>query len=149
MTDEQKEIEVVETEMDTLKPMAYEFVVRNPETGKPTGMVFTLVATSTPKVEAAKRAILDARLQDHRRKLNANIHDANGLNLIVAAVDGWKFEYIEEGVKYVAKWNGKQPEFSERELRAFMKDPMKRWVRNKLDEELNEEGNFFKSLPKA
>jgi hypothetical protein len=122
---------------ELLKPVATrEVAIKHPATDEPTGLVFRVRPVTDPKVKAAKHRITNARLQSRKGKLTSEQIDAQAVEIIVAAVEGWEW-------KGDAAWkNGKKPEFNDDNLRDVLKNDT---IREQLDAELGDIAAFFKS----
>ncbi|WP_420465623.1 hypothetical protein [Panacagrimonas sp.] len=117
------------------KPVAARDVfIKHPVTDEPTGLVFMLRPMTDPKVKAAKHRITNSRLQSRKGKITSEQMESQGVELMIAAIEGWRWEGA-------ATWGGKKPEFTEQNLRDVIKNDE---IRKQIDAELGDDAAFFK-----
>lgn len=109
--------------------------ITHPATGEPIGLKVELLPDSDDKVQTAKRKWLNERLQ-RNKKLTVEAAEAHSINVIEAAVTGWKWEGD-------LTFHGEKPTFTPGALRKVLKELP--WVKAQIDTELGDEAAFFRN----
>lgn len=121
-------------DLSTLAPSTVALDIRNPGTGKPTGIVLHLVSPESDPVKKIKRAHANKLINRRNRKLTADDFEENQIDIIAAAVASWEW-------KGDAAWTGgKKPDFTPDNVRSVVSTP---WIRSQVEEALNDESAFF------
>lgn len=123
-------------DLSTLAPSTVPLEIRNPATGKPTGLVLNLLSADSDPVKKVKRQLLNKALARRNRKANADEIEESNLDLLVAAVESWEW-------KGDAAWKGgKKPDFKADVVREVVATP---WIRSQIEEAKEDETAFFAS----
>jgi hypothetical protein len=113
--------------------------IKHPATGEPIGLRMTLRPESSAEVTAAKRRLLNERLQ-RDIKPSAERLEANALSMIEASVSAWEWQGD-------LMFEGSKPDFTPANLRKVLKKLS--WLRDQLDHELGNDAAFFESSANA
>lgn len=113
--------------------------IKHPATGEPIGLKVTLRPDSSDEVQAAKRKLINERLQ-RDVKVTAERLENNRNLLLESAVSGWEWEGD-------LTFDGSKPEFTSANLRKVLKKL--HWVRDQIDAELGNDAAFFENSANA
>lgn len=122
-------------DISTVEAGPREVQIINPKTYEPIGLTITVLPGSHPKVKDASRKLQNARLAQRNQKITAEQLEANGLTILLAHIESWKWD---EGVTF----GGEKLEFNEASVRKVLK---KDWIRRQVDEAAGDEAAFFQS----
>ena len=123
-------------DLSTIAPSTVPLEIRNPGTGKATGLVLNLLSMESDAVKKVKRANTNKAINRRNRKLTADDLEENSLDLLVATVASWEW-------KGDAAWTGgKKPECKPEIVREVLSLS---WIRSQVEEVINDESAFFAS----
>lgn len=108
--------------------------ILHPKTKEPVGLKVDLLPDTDEKVEAARRKIQNRRLASRSIKVTAEQMDAEGIELLSAAITGW--EWCGE-----LTFRGEKPECTPENVRRVLKALP--WVKKQIDEESGYTEAFF------
>lgn len=121
-------------DLSTLAPSTVPLEIRNPATGKPTGLVLNLLSADSEPVKKVKRQLLNKALARRNRKATADEVEESNLDLLVAAIESWEW-------KGDTTWKGgKKPEFKPDAVREVVSTS---WIRSQIEEAKEDETAFF------
>lgn len=110
-------------------------LIRHPSTTEPIGLTITLRPATSPEVKQVQRRITNDALKS-RGKVTAEKVEANRLDVLVAATEGWTWEGS-------TTWkNGEKPEASAENVRMIYKSAP--WIKDQVDEALSDDAAFFR-----
>jgi hypothetical protein len=108
--------------------------IRNPSTSEPIGLTITLRHSSSAEVKQVQRRITNDILKI-RGKLTAEKVEANRLDVLVAATEGWTWEGE-------TTWHGEKPDATADNIRKIYKQAP--WIKEQVDEALSDDAAFFR-----
>ena len=118
----------------TLAPATVPLEIRNPATGKPTGIVLNLRSMDSEPARNVKLANSNKQMMRRNRKLTAADLEEGYIDLLVVLVESWEW-------KGDAAWRGgKKPDFKPDVVREVVSTP---WIRNQIAEVTDDEAAFF------
>lgn len=120
-------------DLSNIRPATVEVEVKHPGTGLPTGLVLECTSLEAEAVKRVQREITNKALRNRNRKPTAEQLEANAVDMMGAAVIGWKWNGD-------ATWGGKKLDFSPANVRLVIAEG---WLRGQLDEALGDEAAFF------
>lgn len=106
----------------------------HPATEEPIGLKITLLPSSHENVKKVQRHQQNRRLQSRKFNVTAEQLEAQGLELLVAAISGWEWSGD-------ANFEGEVPEFNAENVRRVLKKAD--WIRDQVDKELANDAAFF------
>ncbi|WAJ30946.1 hypothetical protein [Antarcticirhabdus aurantiaca] len=122
-------------DLQNIKPATQKVDIRHPGTGAATGLVFEVVSKQSDSVKAVERRQLDKQLRSRAKKATAADFESDMMDRTAAAVVGWEW-------KGDAAWGGKKLEFTKENVAAVLATS---WVRNQVEEVINDDASFFES----
>ncbi|RZZ84777.1 hypothetical protein [Pseudoxanthomonas winnipegensis] len=123
------------TDIFSIVPAERAIQILHPGTGAPVGLSITLRPDSHPKVQAALRRSVNAKLVA-RNKLPAATADHDRIELLVSAVAGWEWQGD-------LTFNGDKPECSECNVKAVLSELP--WVASQIDQEMADTAAFYRT----
>lgn len=108
------------TDLSSITPESRSITITNPKTAEPIGLTITLRPSSSPEVREVQRRMLNENLRN-KGKLTAEKLEANRLDALVAATEGWDWEGD-------TTWHGEKPEATAQNFRKVYKEA--RWIRD-------------------
>lgn len=108
--------------------------IRHPSTAEPIGLTITLRPATSPEVKQVQRRITNDALKS-RGKVTAEKVEANRLDVLVAATEGWTWESD-------TTWDGEKPEANVENVRKVYKRAP--WIKDQVDEALSDDAAFFR-----
>lgn len=121
-------------DISSITPTTREVVITSPANAEPIGLTIRLRPMTSPEVLRVKRDHTNSVLKN-RGKHTAEKIEANTLDTLVAATDGWS--WIGD-----ANFRGEKPEATPENIRRVYKDVP--WIRDQIDAALGDEAAFFR-----
>lgn len=115
-----------------IKPIEQEVHILAPRTRRATGLVFIVNSVQCDGVQEVVRKHNDAMI--NRQPVDK---DAHGVNILVAAIVGWRWEGE-------ATFEGSKPEFNEENVRRVLNSKAgKHFIREQLSNAVSDTDRFF------
>lgn len=127
-------------DLSTRKPSSATFELMEPDGSGTTGITFDVISVNDDKVKAARQAIENKgnKLRLRNKWFTADEIEANTIGILAATIVGWTWGKDHNGEP--ALWKKAAPDFSPRNVADVLSLA---WVRQQLDEFLNDETRFF------
>ena len=122
-------------DISSITPIVNELKIVHPSTAEPIGLTIRLLPITSAPVREIQRRMTNESLRTRGKALTADKLDANRLDILVAATEGWEWA---EG----ATWHGEQPEATPAAVRKVYKEAA--WIKDQVDNALNDEAAFFR-----
>lgn len=117
----------------SIKPSTATVDIRHPATQEPIGLTIRLLPMSDKAVKAVQRRNANELYRARGMKITAEKAEANRLDILVAAVEGWEWSGD-------ASFNGEKLECTPENVRKVLKVD---WLREQVDEALGDDASFF------
>lgn len=144
MTDTTQTVDVLD-----ISPTQREIELNHPDSDMPLGIHIMLVPMSDKRVKAVERGIRDKimKLQSKGKAPKATEIEENEIELIMAAMIGWRWEGREEPendliVPQPALSGDPKPPFNPKNVKLLLKSNGG-WAKEQIDAELGNTGDFF------
>lgn len=132
-------------EITNITPDEREIELTHPGDDRPLGIHIQLQPMTAPKVKKVERRIRDEvlKIKSKGKALKSADVEANEIELITAAITGWRWEAdAERNVEQPALNGEEKPEFNGANVRRLLKLD---WAKEQIDDELGNVGDFFKN----
>lgn len=122
-------------DISNITAVVNELKIVHPSTAEPIGLTIRLLPMSSAPLREIQRRMTNESLRTRGKSLTAEKLEANRLDVLVAATEGWEWA---DG----ATWNGEQPDAEPATIRKVYKDAP--WIKEQVDAALNDEAAFFR-----
>jgi len=121
-----------------------EIELTHPKNDLPLGIHIELLPMDAKPVKIVERRIRDTimKAQQKGKPIKSAEIEANEIELIMAAMVGWRWEADEARDVEQPKFDGEIPEFNPKNVRALLR---KTWAREQIDAELGSVADFFEA----
>lgn len=123
-------------DISSITSVTNEIQITHPVTAEPIGLTIRLLALSSPQVRAVERKFTNENLRSRGKVLTAEKLDANRMDVLVAATEGW--EWAGD-----LTWHGEKPEATPAAIRKVYSEAP--WIRSQVDAALSDEAAFFRT----
>lgn len=115
--------------------------IRHPKTQEPIGLSITLRPATCDQVQAVKRKVTNENLRMRGKSLTAEKLEANGIEMLVAAIETWTWGKDVSGEE--ASWGGEKLEPTPANIRKVLREAP--WIKSQVDDAFGDEAAFFVS----